>query len=670
MYDLKSFREQVKGYCQRVRLGGAQRYTLGELAAAVGLARAEFSRRLNGTGGTRLTCANAQAITVELIRQNAITRRADADRLIALLGCPPLADADLRGLLLAAPATSQQSATEVPNNLPLSLTTFIGRVAELQQCSSLLTGGRLLTITGPGGVGKTRFALELAAQFRGRSFSLYPDGIWLLTLQVLDLAHAEQQLTAAVAAHLGVMEQASRPLLDTLLDYLRDRTLLLIFDNCEHIRSAAATLVATLLSSCTGISIVATSREPLGVAGEINWQLAPLPVPTLPEPGTTPYLGGLRENEAVRLFVNRAQQVLAERPFDLTAVNAATIAAICVQLEGIPLALELAAARVRWLPLDTILTRLHNQLRTLRNDERDPPNQQQTLRGSIAWSYDLLNVAEQKLFARLAVFNGGCSLEAAEEVCGTAEEDDLIDLLGSLVNKSLLLADVDAGRYRMLEVIRQFAAEKLKASGMEAQLRRSHLNYFHKLVVEAGPHLVGPAAASSLAQLAQEQANLRATLTWAQSEDPPLLLDLSGLLGRFWHLHGDLSGGLGWLTAAVKGEQPASVALVRALNWAAILCRNQGNLNQAQSYPDRALPLGKQVGDPDVLSLTLTNLGRLAAAGGDYELARQHFTRQLPISRQLADQWRIAEVLQDLGTCAAHAGDYVGRYRCCKRLLP
>lgn len=658
MYDLKSFREQVKGYCQRVRLAGEQKYTLGDLAAAIGLARAEFSRRLNGSGGSRLTCGNAQALTLELIRQEAITRRTDADRLLTLVDCPPLADADLRGLPLAGQPSGGPSATEVPNNLPLSLTTFIGRVAELQQCRGLLTAGRLLTITGAGGIGKTRFALELATQFRGRSSSPYPDGIWLLTLQVIDTAHAEQQLTVAVAAHLGITEQANRPLLDTLLAYLRERTLLLIFDNCEHIRPAAAALAARLLRSCAGVSILATSRESLGVAGEVNWQLLPLPVPPLAEPNAAPYLAGLRENEAVRLFVNRAQQAMAERPFDLTTANAATIVAICVQLEGIPLALELAAARVRWLPLDTILARLNNQLRLLRNDERSPPSQQQTLRASIAWSYDLLDEAERQLFARLAVFNGGCSLESAEAICANPDDDDLSDVLGSLVNKSLVLADVEVGRYRLLEVIRQFAAEKLKVSGEEAQLRQHQLAYFHNLTATAGPYLVGPQAGSWLARLAQEQANLRVALAWAQSYDHASLLDLSGLLGRYWHLHGDLSEGLGWLTAALQGEPPPSVALVRALSWATILYRAQGKLVEASILLDRALPLAEQVGDLDALSLTLTSLGHLAAAGGDYELARQHFTRQLTISRQLGDQRRIASALAELGQYAAQSRDY------------
>lgn len=657
MYDLKSFREQVKGYCQRIRLAGEQKYTLGDLASVVGLARAEFSRRLNGTGGARLSCGNAHAITIELIRQQAITRRADADRLLTLVDCPSLTDADLRGLALADGVGGDQPSVEVPNNLPLSLSTFIGRVAELQQCRGLLTGGRLLTIAGPGGIGKTRFALELAAQFRGRSSSPYRDGIWLLTLQVID--HAEQQLTAAVAAHLGVTEQANRPLLDTLLAYLHERTLLLIFDNCEHIRPAAAKLIARLLSSCAGVSILATSREKLGIAGEANWQLSPLPVPPLAEPGIAPYIAGLRENEAVRLFVNRAQQAMAERPFDLTAANANTVAAICVQLEGIPLAIELAAARVRWLPLDTILARLNNQLRMLRNDERGPPNQQQTLRASITWSYDLLDEAECRLFAHLAVFNGGCSLEAAEAVCATPDDDDLIDLLGSLVNKSLVQADVDAGRYRMLEVIRQFAAEKMKAGDEEAQLRQSHLTYFHNLVVAATPQLVGPESASWLDRLAQEQVNLRAALTWAQSHDPASLLDLSGLLGRYWHLHGDLSEGLGWLTTAVKGDHSASVALVRALNWTAFLRLNQGKLTEVNKLLDRALPLAEQVGNLDVLNLTLTSLGRVAAASGNYELARLYFTRQLAVSRQLGYQWGIADALGDLGACAAQGGDYV-----------
>ena len=356
---------------------------------------------------------------------------------------------------------------------------------------------RLLTLTGAGGSGKTRLALEVARDL----IEAYPDGVWLVKLAPLS---EEVLIPKAVAEALGVPERPAEPIADTLAEVLRDRQVLLVLDNCEHLIGAAAGLVDKLLDSCPRLRILATSREALGVEGEVRWLVPSLSVPEI---GRAPSSEELESYESVRLFVERARG--REPAFSLSQHNALAVAEICRRLEGIPLAIELAAARVGTLSLGQIAQRLTDSLTLLTGGARTAVNRQRTLKATLDWSHELLSEDEKKLFGRLSVFAGGWTLEAAEEVGvgGGVEEDDILDVLSGLVEKSLVVAESDEGhrvRYRMLEPVRQYAQEKLEESGKAEELRRLHAEYFLALAEEADPELKGPQQKTWLERLEAE----------------------------------------------------------------------------------------------------------------------------------------------------------------------
>jgi predicted ATPase/transcriptional regulator with XRE-family HTH domain len=457
------------------------------------------------------------------------------------------------------------------SDLPVQPTSFIGREREQAEVVALLGRVRLLTLTGSGGVGKTRLALVVA----GDLVDQYPAGVWLVELAAL----AEPGLVPGTAAQiLGVREEVGRPLTASIADHLKEKRLLLVLDNCEHLVAACAALASALLRTCPHLHILATSREALEVAGEHRYRVPSLPVPDLTH---LPPPERLVESAAVALFLARAQERRAD--FALTAQNAQAVAQVCVRLDGIPLAMELAAARVDSLSVEGIAARLDNRFRLLTGGARDALPRQRTLRATLDWSYDLLSEPEQALLDRLAVFAGGWTLAAAEAVCvGEGVEGwEVLDLLGSLVNKSLVQTEEAGGevRYELLETVRQYGQERLAVAGGAAAVRDRHLAWCLALAEKAAPHLTGPEQGGWLTRLETEHDNLRAALVSARETGADELgLRLAAALSHFWYIRSYCSEGRGWLEAALaRGGSAWPTARARALNGAGNLARQQGD---------------------------------------------------------------------------------------------
>ena len=405
-----------------------------------------------------------------------------------------------------------KSLDTLRHNLPVQLTSFIGREREIEEVKKLLSSSRLVTLTGSGGCGKTRLSLQAAAEL----IEEYPEGLWLVELASLTDPGLVPQTLASV---LGMREVPGRPLLETLSDYLKARNLLLVLDNCEHLVEACAELASSLLGACPNLKILATSREGLGVAGETTWNVPSL---SMPEPQRLPPMESLSQYEAVRLFIERAESV--QPGFEVTDQNAPAVAQICHRLDGIPLAIELAAARVRVLSVEQINARLEDRFRLLTGGSRIAMPRQRTLRGAVEWSYELLSEPEHLLFNRLSVFTGGFILEAVETVCAGegVGADEVLDLLSLLVDKSLVMVGEGVEgevRYRLLETLRQYGRERLAAIGEADETLRRHAAFFFALAEEAGQVqsqtiALGPQEAAWLDRLEQEHDNLRAALGW------------------------------------------------------------------------------------------------------------------------------------------------------------
>ncbi len=598
--------------------------------------------------------------------------------------------------------TAERAVGRPRTNLPLQPTTFVGRQQEIDQLLRLLADVRLLTLTGAGGCGKTRLALEVAA----RALPRHPGGVWLVELAALN----DSALVArAVALVLGVAEQPGRQLVDVLADALVFRDLLLILDNCEHLTAASAALVEHLLGTCPGVRILATSRERLNVAGETVWRVASLSFPTPLETSDAgiPAAGlsdRLMKSEAIDLYVQRAVSVQSE--FRLTDENAPAVARICQRLDGMPLAIELAAARAAVLSPQQIASRLDDCFRLLSGGTRGAPERQQTLRATLDWSYGLLSPREQQVLAGLSVFSGGWTLEAVEAVCahGDIEPHDVLDLLAQLVDKSLVQVERRGGetRYRLLETIRQYGRERLEEASQAQGVRSRHRDWYLALAERAEPELWGAEVRLWLDRLDLEHDNLRAALDWSMATDAESGQRLAGSLFLFWERRGYLTEGRSWLrgmlarSAVPAGARPAARA--KALLGAGYLARDQGDIAAARSWFDESLAIFQEVGDKwgigsalrglgllaqsegncsearalfeETVSLfretghtmdigwTLRNLGILAQIEGDYARANAFFEESLPILRQLGDKTGTGRVLGSLGILARIRGDY------------
>jgi predicted ATPase/DNA-binding SARP family transcriptional activator/DNA-binding CsgD family transcriptional regulator len=551
--------------------------------------------------------------------------------------------------LAATPPEEPSNANK--HNLPAPRTSFVGREREMLEIKRTLAMTRLLTLTGSGGSGKTRLALEVARDLVG----VYLNGVWLVELAPV----SEGALVPQVVANaLGVRELAGCSLTDTIVDALKTKQMLLLLDNCEHRIDSVARLVDKLLSSCPYLKILATSREPLKVEGEAIWRVLSL---SAPHTDRLPTAGELTRYDAALLFLERVRLRLPD--FGLTPGNAPAVAEVCGRLEGIPLAIELATERVGALTVEEVAERLEDSLGLLGAGPRTVAPRQQTMRATMEWSYGLLSEAERKLFKWLAVFAGGWTLDAAETVGANGlEEAEVLDLLSRLVDKSLVVAEATASggtRYRMLEPVRQYARERLVESEESDGTLRRHCAFFLALSEEAEPELKGLQQEAWLRRLEIEHDNLRAALSWALEQgEGELSVRLGAALGEFWYMRGHLSEGRRWLeTALAKGDTP-SVARVRALARASWIAWEQTDLERAIALGEEGLELARALGDEEGTAATLVNLGVAVMIQGELERATALIGESLPLFRKLGNKSGLANSLNCLGLVAMFRGDY------------
>lgn len=549
------------------------------------------------------------------------------------------------------------------HNLPVQLTSFVGRERDLAEVARLVTSTRLVTLTGPGGVGKTRLALEVATA----ALSGFPDGCWLVELAPL----TDQRLVAgAVLATLGAREEPERSPVATLADLVQGKRLLLVLDNCEHLVSACAGLVETLLRDCPDLQILATSRHPLAVAGEVNWRVAPLAAPNSHE---VPPPRLLAELDAVQLFLDRARA--AQPSFALTEANATAVAGICRRLDGLPLALELAAPWVKALAVGQIVERLDDCFSLLARDSAMAPARQRTLKATMDWSSELLSEPERVLFRRLAVFSGGWTLDAAEAVCavgpsgGPADASDgglpaerVLPLLAQLIDRSLVeVAEHEgAARYRFLEPIRQYAGERLRAAGEEAAFVRRHRAWLAELVERAEAEWRGEHQASWLARLDAEHDNLRAALDRRAGSpiDMEAVLRVAGAVWWFWLMRGHVREGRAWLADLLAAAPPKRTATrAKALSTAGRLALVQGDYRTARSSLEASLVIWRELGRLEHVADALHDLGQSAHSEGDLARARGLLEESLGLARELGDQIRLYLALDHLGELVQDLGD-------------
>jgi predicted ATPase/class 3 adenylate cyclase/Tfp pilus assembly protein PilF len=540
------------------------------------------------------------------------------------------------------------------NNLPLQPTPLVGREKEVAQVRNLLRDDetRLLTLTGPGGTGKTRLALQAAADL----LEDFPDGTFFVPLATLTEA---ELFFSAVAETLGVRETAEQPLDETLKDYLGERRLLLLLDNFEQVLGAAPE-VTELLAGAPGLKVLATSRAPLGLYGEHEFPVPPLSMPDLKRP---PTLERLTQYEAVGLFVQRARALKPD--FKVTNESAPAVAEICVRLDGLPLAIELAAARIKMLPPKAMLERFGSRLKLLTSGARDLPERQRTLRATIEWSFALLDEGEQLLFSRLAVFSGGRTLQAIEAICD--EEGDLpvdsFEGVSSLVDKSLLRQEEGPNgepRFVMLETVHEFAREKLGQSSEAEEIKRVHAQYFLTLAEEADPELRGPDQLEWLERLEVEHDNLRAALSWALGrKEAEVALRLGGALWGFWSMRVYQSEGRRWLEEALAIEEHVSPEVrAMALAGAGRLASVQGDFDRAQQACEEGLELLAREEASEAKLKLLESLGWVASERGEHSQAKELYEESLALSREMGDTWWIAESLLGLAFVSHNRGDY------------
>ena len=529
---------------------------------------------------------------------------------------------------------------ESPGNLPLALTPLIGRQHASAAVQAALLQARCVTLTGIGGVGKTRLALDAAASVAQH----FTGGVWLVELASL----ADPTLVAHLVANtLGLGEQPGVPIVRTLQDGLRTRDALLLLDNCEHLRQACAELVLALLRTCPSLRVLATSREPLGFQAETIWRVPPLDYRTQPE--------GPLEPAAISLFVERAQA--AQPEFRVDASNAVAVAEICERLDGLPLAIELAAALVRVLSPTEITDRLDDRFGLLRDSPRSAASHQRSLQGAVAWSHSALAEPEQRLFEALSVFAGGCTLEAATAVCGDCfgQPQDVLHGMAHLLDMSLITAEVRASaRYQMLETLRQYGREQLDTRGSADELAGRHAAYFVALAERADAQLFGPAHVEWLTRLENEHDNLRAALVWAhRTKQSELLGVLAANLGFFWLVRGHWSEGRRWLDSALE-QSPRDRTLWanRALFTAGTIAWLMGDLGSARRRAEACLQMARERQDAKLEGRALALLGNLARQRDENTLAHELIEHALACARAAGDSWAQCRALDMLGVMA------------------
>jgi predicted ATPase/DNA-binding NarL/FixJ family response regulator len=571
--------------------------------------------------------------------------------------------------------------TGPPNNLPLELSSFVGREKELSEVKRVLEDTRLLTLTGSGGCGKTRLALEAAAGVLAEGFE---DGVWLVELAPL----ADPSLVAqAVAFTIKVREQPGRSLTETLSEHLGSKRLLLVLDNCEHLVEACAALAEALLRSCPELRILATSREALGLTGEVAW---PVPSLSLPDLRRLPEVESLTLYESSRLFVERA---VAVRPsFALSAQNAAAVVQVCYRLDGIPLALELAAARMKVLPVEQIADRLDDCFGLLTAGGRTAMPRHKTLHATMDWSHDLLPEEERVLFRRLSVFSSGFSLEAAESVCAgeNLERDEVLGLLSHLVDKSLVVARERDGeaRYRLLETVRQYGQEKLEGdedagkmpavprmdtvSGEAGRVRERHARHYLALAHEAEPELKGERQVAWLERLEREHDNLRSAMRWLlERGEPGEVAGLGWALWLFWGIRGHFAEGRRWMEQALsaKGSARPASARAKALYVEGMMANYQGDHRSAELLLEESLGLFRDVEDKLGTAYALSNAGFAALGQGQHQRAVTIIEEAVDLFLEEGEKWGAAMMLGFLAVAWRDRGDHGRAKRLAERGL-
>lgn len=548
----------------------------------------------------------------------------------------------------------------ISGNLPEPLTSFVGRGREISGVMKALAHARLVTLLGPAGIGKTRLALRVAADVG----TAYPDGVWVADLSSLfDPAGVPD----TVASALGVKTAPGTSATDALRRHLRLRRLLLLLDNCEHLIPACADLVTGLLGASQGLRVLATSRHALKVHGEAKWVVPSL---SLPERDAVPPVDEMAHYDAIRLFVERAH--LSRPGLSLTEANAAAVLGLCRRLDGLPLAIERAAARLATLSPEQIMARLPERLDLLADSGRGVPDRQQTLRSAVAWSYSLLDDTERRLFDRCAVFAGGFTLEAVEAVCagGVAEADAIIDLLGRLVDKSMLTVDETRDgqvRYRLLETLREFGREQLDASGGAEAVSTAHARFF-LILVETTPN-GSPAGDHGrwLDRVEAEYENIRAALRWAIARgDAETALRFGEALGPLWSDRGPLTEGRALLAdiLALPGAQAPTPRRAAVLLKTGKLAWTQGAYDAARTLVEESLALAGRISDRAGVARALHALGPIARVQGDYSTAHDVSAESLAIFRELGDRPGQSNVLQNLGMLAVSQGDLDNAQEC------
>jgi predicted ATPase/DNA-binding SARP family transcriptional activator len=559
---------------------------------------------------------------------------------------------DDAGTLEPGPGIAAQNGTSRhrPPDLPAEATSFIGREAELGTIAELLSLSRLLTLTGTGGSGKSRLALRAGAQAAAR----YPGGVWLAELAPIS---RPELVTPTVALALSAREDSGLTLLDSIIIRLRSDGTLLILDNCEHVIDAAAGLISALLRGCPRLRILATSQTRLGVAGEASWPVPPL---TVPPPGLADPRAAA-DADSVRLFCDRA--ALARPGFTLTAQNAAAVSDICRRLDGIPLAIELAAARISALTVTQLAARLGDRFRLLTGGDRAGLPRHRTLQAAIEWSHDLLSQAEQICFRRMAVFAGGATIDAAEAVCPdpALPPETILETVTALVDRSLLTTEERFGsmRYGMLESVHEYALGRLAAASEAEELRRRHLRWLLGFTGQAD--LAGPDQAAWLDLLAAEVGNVRAGLEWSlgPARDPVSALALAGAMAPFWMVRGPAALGRWALDAALEAAGPGADQRLRAiaLDGAGQLASIQADQAAQWAYQQESLSIWRELGDGSRVASCLSDLGSVAHFRGEYPAAQALYTEALELAERASDAQQMGQALSGLGRLALHQGD-------------
>ena len=648
-------RERLRALYLDMLLHVAQRFrTQGEYQRAI-----ETARRVLATDATHeraqqqiMSCYLAMGDREAALKQYAECRRA----LRAELAVEPSPETEALFERIKHTAARRPALETANTNLPIPLTSFIGRLRELAVLHELLGTTRLLTLTGAGGCGKTRLAIQMATDAIGQ----FSDGVWWVELAAVSDAPLVPHVVRKV---LGLGETAGVAVPELLISHLRAKRLLLVLDNCEHLVAACAQLAETILSHCPGVQILATSREMLGISGEAAWLVPSLSLPV--EDVSLSSEAGLQW-EGIRLFVERA--VAAHREFAVTPDNMRTIARVCRQVDGMPLAIELAAARTRTLAVEQIAARLDDRFHLLTLGSRTALPRQRTLRMTMDWSHDLLSQPERVLLRRLSVFAGGWTLEAAEAVCAGdgIEQRHVLDLLSHLAEKSLLTVEQRNGesRYRLLETIRQYGLEKLLEAPEARRVRDHHLDYCLALAEEAETKLEGAEQAVWFDRLEMELGNLRAASEWALECGASVAgLRLAGALDWFGFLRGYWSEGRERLAAALSqpGGDQHTAARAKALNALGHIVWGQGYYVESRAQLEEALAIGRELADKRSMALSHCQLGIVFSLQGDYTAARSHLEQSQTLSRETGHKFLLGYALNLLGGRGSISGKRASR---------